>query len=384
MEILFNKGTYSRKNIMGKPIQKKWFGLESSPGSQIVVDGVKFANGTTASDAYIVRQVGSTAYIVQDTALTLDAEIVFMVNATSTGALSPGQCYITATPYGGSARPCKKITQFRVSLYEADGTVGNYSWSTLPAAGKGQANLIGAAELPGRILTITVGTVGKGYFTGPSVTFTGGGAAAVATSIVAAGSVTGFTLSAGGYGYTAGGVVLSAPPASITSTATAVVTAGSLTSFASLVGGGYYVIAPVVTLSAPPASITATASGTETGGVVDPVVSVDIAGGYYTVAPGVTVLGGNSDATAHAVISGGQVTSIVIDNGGTGYTTPVAFTIDAPPVATQAVATALIAGGHVTGFTIGTPGTGYFVAPTCGIAAPPAAQQATATATFAP
>lgn len=126
---------------MGRPIQKKWFGLSAGAGNQIVVNGVKFADGTTATNAYIIKQTGSNAYVVQDTAKSHAPEIVFMVNAASVGALLPGQCFITATPYGGSALPCKKIAQFRVDVYAPDGSPDSYSWSTQPATGAGQANL---------------------------------------------------------------------------------------------------------------------------------------------------------------------------------------------------------------------------------------------------
>lgn len=126
---------------MGRPINRKWFGKAVVAGNQIVVDGVKFADGTTATDAYIVKQTGSNAYVVQDTAMAHVPEIVFMVNATSVVALLPGQCFITATPFGGVPLACSKISQYRVNVYEADGSVGNYSWSTQPANAAGQADL---------------------------------------------------------------------------------------------------------------------------------------------------------------------------------------------------------------------------------------------------
>jgi hypothetical protein len=126
---------------MGRPIQKKWFGLSAGAGNQIVVDGVKFADGTTATNAYIIKQTGSNAYVVQDTAKTHAPEIVFMVNAAAVGTLLPGQCFITATPFGGSALPCKKIAQFRVDVFAPDGTPDSYSWSTQPAVAAGQADL---------------------------------------------------------------------------------------------------------------------------------------------------------------------------------------------------------------------------------------------------
>lgn len=299
---------------MGRPIQKKWFGLSSTPGAQIVVNGVKFSDGSTATSAYIVKQTGSNAYIVQDTGMTHAPEIVFMVNANSLGALLPGQCYVLATPFGGSARPCAKINQYRVDIFDVANTtpmetgapvnwaITSYSWSTQPAVSPGQADLISGSGAVGSILTVLLDTAGFGYFTAPSVLFTGGGVGASATATVANGVVTGLVLVTSGSGYTTGGL----------------------------------------TISAPPASVTATAGGTATGGAVDALVTVTNGGGYYTVAPAVTVVGGNSDAAAHAVITNGVVTSIVIDTPGTGYTTPVAFTIAAPAAAVQATGHATI------------------------------------------
>ena len=291
---------------MGKSIQKKWFGPATLSGSQIVVDGVKFADGTTATNAYIVKQTGSNAYVVQDSALAHDPEIVFMVNATAVGGLNPSECFITAIPFGGSARPCSKIAQYRVDLFEADGSIDSFSWSTMPAVAAGQADLITSAGAGGAILSITPGAAGFGYFTAPSVTFTGGGAGAAAHTTVLNGAVATYVIDAAGIGYANGGMTIGAPTASVTATC------GTGTA----IGGQ-------VILGNPPAVI--------------------VAGGYYTSAPAVTVLGGDSTATAHAVISGGHVTSIVIDTAGTtGYTTPVSFTIAAPAAAVQATASATI------------------------------------------
>ena len=124
---------------MGKPIQKKNFGPAAGTGLQIVVNGAKWADGTTATGAYIVKQRGSNAYVVSNG--TTKTETLFMVNATTVGGLLSGQCFITATPFGGSARPCKKIAQYRVDVFSADGTVDSYSWSNVPASAPGQADL---------------------------------------------------------------------------------------------------------------------------------------------------------------------------------------------------------------------------------------------------
>ena len=126
---------------MGKSIQQKWMGEATVAGKQIVVDGVKFADGSSASGAYIIKQTGSTAYVVQDAGKTHEPEIVFMVNASSIGRLAAGECFITATPFGGSALPCKKIAQYRVDLYEVDGSINSYSWGSDAATSVGQADL---------------------------------------------------------------------------------------------------------------------------------------------------------------------------------------------------------------------------------------------------
>jgi hypothetical protein len=124
---------------MGKPIQKKNFGPLGTAGSQIRVAGAKWADGTTATGMYIVKQTGSNAYVVSNG--TTKTEILFMVNADNVGDLLPGECYITATPFGGLALPCKKIAQYRVDIFAADGTVDSYSWSNVPASAPGQADL---------------------------------------------------------------------------------------------------------------------------------------------------------------------------------------------------------------------------------------------------
>lgn len=282
---------------MGRPIQKKWFGPSTAAGAQIVVNGVKFADGSTATDAYIVKQTGDRAYVVSN---GTKEEIAFMVNATSVGALNAGECFILATPFGGAARPCEKIAQYRVSIYAADGTIDNYVWSTIPATGPGQADLITATAVPGAILSVAVTNAGYGYFSAPSVAFTGG-TGAIATAALTGSTVSSITVSAPGSGYTSDSV----------------------------------------TLDAPPAAVTATATGTEAAGVIDS-VSVVLGGGYYSSAPVVTINGATAGAGADVVatVSGGVVTGFTINNGGSGYDSPISVTVAAPPASVQAVASA--------------------------------------------
>jgi hypothetical protein len=291
---------------MGRPIQKKWFG----PGGEIIVTGAMFSDGVTATNAYILSQTGSAAYMVQDAAKTHKPEILFMVNAASTAALLPGQCFINATPFGGTALPAETIAQYRISLYNVPNTVpmvtgapavqsvSNYKWSTIPATKAGEADLITETATTGVVNAVTVGSGGTGYFTAPAVTFPAPGSGATATATVsAAGVVTGIAVTAGGSGYTAGAATVAAPPASVTATATITATAGAITAI-TLVNGG----------------------------------------GFYTAAPAVTIGGPGTGATATATIAAGKVTGFTITAPGTGYTTAT-VSIAAPPAATTATAT---------------------------------------------
>lgn len=298
---------------MGRPITRKWFGLASSAGSQIVVNGVKFADGTTATNAYIVKQTGSAAYVVQDTAMSHDPEIVFMVNANALSALQPGQCYILATPFGGTALPCEKIAQYRVDLYDTPNTVphdvgdpavagaASYSWSTIPAMMVGQADLITGSGSVGSILSVAINTAGLGYFTAPSITFTGGGTGATAHTTVSNGAVASIVVDTGGINYTSGTVTIGAPTTAATATATATVVAGAVTA-----------------------------------------LTVTLGGGYYTSIPNVTFGGPGTGASATAVLTNGTVSGFTAIVGGTGYTSAPTVTIDPAPASVQATATATI------------------------------------------
>lgn len=425
MEIPVREYPFKRNIIMGKAIQKKWFGPATGSGSQIVVSGVKFADGTTATSDFIIKQTGSTAYIVQDSALSHAAEIVFMVNATDVTGLNPGECFILATPFGGSARPCSKIAQYRLDIFEADGSIGSYSWSTIPAAAPGEADLISGSGSVGALLTLAVNIAGSGYFTAPAVTLTGGGVGGAAHVTIggATGAVATAVIDSAGWGYSgvtvaappaavraaltpslANGVLslavanaasngyynavpiitISAPPAATTATATATIAAGAVTGYTALVGGGFYAVAPLITVGAPPAPVTATCTpplNDGAGGVTLGALVVTAAGGYYSVAPNVTLGGGNADAVAVATVANGIVTGVTVTGAGTGFVGLVTVTVDAPDVApVQAVLSAVLTNGAVTTISRDNIGAGYLAAPGLSFAAPAAAVAGAATA----
>ncbi len=108
-------------------------------------------------------------------------------------------------------------------------------------------------------------------------------------------------------------------------------------------------------------------------------------GNNYTTPPQVVIVGGGgSGATATATLNG--ITGIVVTASGSGYTTAPNVTISAPNVAgsVQATAKAVVSGGKVIAIMVDEPGSGYnnvLVAPTVTIAGG-GGTGATATATI--
>ncbi len=75
----------------------------------------------------------------------------------------------------------------------------------------------------------------------------------------------------------------------------------------------------------------------------------------------------------------GEIASITVGAGGTGYTTAPTVTISAPPAGgTQATATATVSAGAVTAITVTNPGSGYLAAPTITFGGPGTGATATA------
>lgn len=116
------------------------------------------------------------------------------------------------------------------------------------------------------------------------------------------------------------------------------------------------------------------AVATPSGGVTAIAVS-DPGSGYDSTAaaPAVTISApdedGGDNATATAVLSGGEITAIAVSSGGSGYSSAtITITPAAGDTGTGATATAVIdSAGEVTGVTITAGGSGYKAAPTVSI-----------------
>ena len=172
-----------------------------------------------------------------------------------------------------------------------------------------------------------------------------------------AGKVTGYTLTNGGFGYfTAPTVTIAAPTTGVQATATATVANGVVTGLTITNPGSGYTSTPTITIVDPDASVTALA-GTITfdGTAIDSIpVSNPTLNGYYTSPPTVTILGDGSGASATAVLTAGRVTGVIVNSGGTGYTTASA-TFSAPVAAVTATATAVVGSGSADTITVTFP-----------------------------
>ena len=264
---------------MGKSIKSSWFGLPVGSGSgHITVSGVRFADGTTATDAYIVKQTGSAAYIVQDQAMIHAPEIVFMVNAAALSALLPGQCFILATPFGG-----------------APGAVGGTGYTvgttTTETAGVGNLGTItpGGSYLPNIYENVPL-TGGTGHGATATININGAG------SVGAVANNAAVVITNPGTGYTAGDVLSATTQTGVFSTTG--------------LGSGFAVVVSTVVTGTFPTGPLATGALSWSG--------LNYLPGSYTNVP--LVGGHGTGAQATIVVNGAtNVSSVVVTAHGTGY-----------------------------------------------------------------
>lgn len=211
----------------------------------------------------------------------------------------------------------------------------------------------------GGILTIPVSAAGSGYLVPPKVVITGDGdqnAAAVAV------------LGTGGTATHVVSITVTVPGANNTA-ATAVITSGSgatasvtvggsggnkVVAFTSIVGGANYTSIPTVTISGDGTG--ATAHAVLTSGVVTSLI-VDTQGTGYSAATVTIAAVGSGATTGSITFNTGHILSIAVTSGGTGYTN--APTVSITGDGTSATATSTITSGIVTAITITGGGSGY-------------------------
>ena len=219
----------------------------------------------------------------------------------------------------------------------------------------------------GSVGIVGITNPGSGYVSAPTVTIsapsqTGGvQAEAVSTITTGAGGVTAINVTAGGSGYTAvPGVTVAAPTQTggRQATAYATISGGAVVAVTVNDAGSGYTTAPAVTFSSGAAAATAVVA---TGQVNS--ITLTNAGSGYTSPPTVTISAPPSGTTATAIASistfvTGTV-SIVVTNGGIGYTNAANTVVTISGAGSNAAATAIISGGQVTQVIMTNPGTGY-------------------------
>lgn len=365
----------------------------SAPGIQATAVSSITESGTVSGIS--LTEVGS-GYLSAPS-VTIAAPVLITATATAVHA-SPGPITIINVIDNGSGY----ATAPEVTI-TGDGT-GAKATSTI---------------LNGVVIGITVSAGGSGYSTATVTIAAPTGTAAHATSTVVAGQISAITITDPGTGYSTTPNVTIGAPAGVAATASSVLSNGSITSVVILTPGSGYTNPPLITIGAPN-GFSATAVANLTGDHVTSISITDAGLGYsspptitipppigleegtingititaggsgYTDVPNVAITGDGTGAEATAVLTAGVVSSIIVTNPGSGYTT-AGVTISAPPAAgigniasitltktganydsvpavtitgdgTGAAAIATIAGGEVSGFVIITGGFGYTTA----------------------
>jgi biotin carboxyl carrier protein len=215
-----------------------------------------------------------------------------------------------------------------VAPYSVQFTPESVGLYNLSAVAYSNAGLISVAPIVP--VTATLGAA-------PEVVLTSA-TAARGTATVAGGRVTGITVVAPGTNYR------QAPAVNLVGAAEEVATASATLGVSGVrvtQGGSGYTSAPTIVLDPPPAGgIQATASAVVAGGQVTS-ISVTNPGTGYTAAPTVTLNGGGgSGAAAFAV--GGVAAINITNDGGNGYTSAPAVVVEPPPAIVGGTETLLV------------------------------------------
>jgi len=219
---------------------------------------------------------------------------------------------------------------------------GGSAATATPRRGKVTAISVTDGGTGGKVASISITATGKDYTSAPTVVFSGSGTGAAATATVSGGKVTGITLTNPGKNYltppeisfTGGGgsgaeatatlgtgfstaptVTFSGPGAG--AEATAFISNGVLVAIVVTNGGSGYTSTPTVTITGTGAT-GATATATANTGVI---AGVNITNGGSGYGPVVSLTGGGgTGATAEPVVDNGVITSIRLTDAGSGYT----------------------------------------------------------------
>jgi hypothetical protein len=201
----------------------------------------------------------------------------------------------------------------------------------------------------GGVQSISITNTGSAYTSIPTITIgapsVSGGVQATASPTISGGSVVAITITQAGSGYTSVPSVSITGGGGINAAATAVLSSGIVNSITLTNAGTGYSSPPTVTISGgggANAAALAQLTTFKTGTVTILVTNGGI--GYTNAANTVVTItgGGGTNAAGTAIISGGQVTQVVMTNPGSGYTSTPTVAITGGGASTNATATAIV------------------------------------------
>ena len=107
---------------MGRPINKKFFGVPTAGGNEIKVD---FHNGTAVKEGYIVKQLGSKKFRVAAIGTPNDKFDRFLTTGKLATALTGTEMAVTMLMDDSETYQVSKITGRKATLVAPDGTGAN-------------------------------------------------------------------------------------------------------------------------------------------------------------------------------------------------------------------------------------------------------------------
>lgn len=280
--------------------------------------------GTFSNSGVSSAQYNNERIIIGDPSKGLfnwdGANLISIGSVGTIGITNPGSGYVSAPTVtisapndtnGVQATAVSTISTGSGGISAIDVTSGGSGYTFVPGVTIGPPDQTGGSQAQafvtisaGVVVAVTVTNSGSGYTTAPSVTFSTG--AASANAVVATGQVNSVTLTNAGTGYTAN---------------------------------------PTITIAAPPSGSNATAIASfntfKTGTVA---VVITSGGSGYTNAANtvVTITGVGSNAAGTAILSGGQVTQVIMTNPGSSYLSNTTVTISGGGATNAATAIAAV------------------------------------------
>ena len=330
-------------------------------GSGYTAPVVTIAPPTTVNAGYVSPTV--TLPYNSDYAATATAAMGTNGTVSGISISSGGSGYSTApavtigAPGSGGVQAVAVATVINGVVTGITVTSAGSGYTSTPSISIASPNLqASATAVAGRITSITVpaGAGGSGYLTAPAVSIIDpNGKNAVAIATITNGVVTGISVTNPGSGYV--NPTINIAPPSAPATAGII---GKIGGFSVLAGGTGYTSAPTVTImdSNGGTGSGATATATISGGKVTGVTVSNAGSGYSN--PVVTFAGGGgmgASATAWLAFSSTTSNTVAISNGGYGYTiTPTVQVLDSNGgTGTNVTATATMnSSGVVTAITL--------------------------------